>query len=740
MQIDTNQMMDIDSKELIDRPFVLPEIKEVDIKNYTADVDVKGIKSMSESDLHVDNINKHVLLQIPTIDNKQNLLYATGFLEFYKNSQTKRICNEILHPTAPNANMIIATSGSGKTSACLEVAKNKKALYFDCCEDLDFSYIIAQIKLQANDNIEIFTAECVAYYVVLILVREQLLEKILQQTISGGLDSDAGNNNWKYFSLQRTIGFQTLCKSIIIELQSRFKFMINSAARLNSEVIILDEANWLLNVHENKFPSSDSQIFRPLLYPLVKCNKEFSYVKTIYAGTHVSIKDHALIASGASGGKVEKLKIQSRFDFNTFETIQTLLKGVLTPQAFGFLEKEKSLLGWCCWVLQGRVRTFAAFLQRLANYKQEKSDLMDLDIPDEQKFDEETEMLQFIKGFRIVLNDYVDLMTDSQGSAEKISMYSFWERARSKILFPMEGSQPNPADAVPVISALVECLFNYYYLDEENEERKLSYKVDLVDSALIRLHVIEEKMRFEYTMAEPLALLAGFNFLRVNFPAHDYLGNLLVTRMTATGTTAQAFGDNFELLVALRTIQGWWIQIPDNDEVWNDLDPELKNSIQDLRAPKFVFRQKGKGPIDYSMMNFIWDSHYYILPDKNLGPDGLWKFMSFNLKTSQGTHVSSEECKKNYKFTDIENWCKKDDTKRRNNFKDILKKIHLVHFQIEFPFSNPKNKKKKVEKLHDRTIIHVDINSPWAKHIFGEEVLKRLINSNSRWMSKANLS
>jgi hypothetical protein len=230
-------------------------------------------------------------------------------------------------------------------------------------------------------------------------------------------------------------------------------------------------------------------------------------------------------------------------------------------------------------------------------------------------------------------------------------------------------------------------------------------------------------------MDEPLALLAGLNFL--SSLGDNCLTERIVKKMFGDkNCTPQHFGDLFEVLVAFQCLRPWWQTIPEDDCIWSQLPSHVRDHFKTLISPKQIINQRRKidGGTDWSLANFQSLSDFFVLPDKNLGPDGLYDIMCFNCKTTQNGYVSSAECEKNYTKTDTLNWCKKDDAERKAAFQGAIAKKHLVFFQLEFPYSNPKNT-RSFETNDSRTIIHLDLDSSITKYLLPEMFL-------SEWRSR----
>ena len=598
-------------------------------------VDVGAIKSLSQENLGPgNNNNAHVTFSIPEIDKKKNMLYADEFLGLLdKEPAAKRIRSQHKQRTT----MLIGASGSGKTATCLEIARHSKTIYIDCYADTDLKFVISlMVQKAGRTEKEELSEYCCSYYSLLLLVRDQLLQKIMRKELN------KENQTWRWFTYQRTESFQIQVKATIVLLLKQFNVYGFRFGLVESKNIILDEAHVLQEVLENKFYSKSLRSFcRPLLYALVGCNFDHG-LKTIYVGTHISLKDHSLIESGV-GEEKEDVFIETGFDYYTPDDIRIMLSKVLTGEAFTYLESPSGLLFLfeCCWYLQGRVRFFSSFLKKLADANCEKN----------------ATSAAFLESFKDVLDRYIrKVVTLDNNPESKTSLYNFWQRNDFNTLQPLDKSS---STILAVREGLIMCLIDYF---TGSGRVMAGVHLDLVKSGLVRLHSDDDD--YSYTMSEPLALRAGFNYLRDSQKENDFLSDHIVSKMGGL-ITPQIFGHLFELLVAVRTLRGRWKAISEDDPILLELRNDVADKIKKLEPPKFNIKQNSKGPSDWALLNFTSNQEYFVLPDSKLGPDGLWKFMCFNLKTSQKKTVTSGACAKNYLMTDVSNWCTTEDERKR---------------------------------------------------------------------------
>jgi hypothetical protein len=220
-------------------------------------------------------------------------------------------------------------------------------------------------------------------------------------------------------------------------------------------------------------------------------------------------------------------------------------------------------------------------------------------------------------------------------------------------------------------------------------------------------------------MNEPLALVAGIGFLSTL--EKNYLAE---SKMFGSATVSeQHFGYLFEFLVAVLSLKPWWKVIPDSDDTWKQLTEEVRTRLKSLQGPTQIIKQKMKidRGLDWALLNFTSPSNFFVLPDKNLGPDGIYDIMCFNCKTTSSICVSNTEITNNYEHTNIENWVSAKDVDRKAAFKKSVPK-HLVFFQLEFPYPN-RNSKTKFETNEQRSIIPLDLDSSISQYIFPKEFL-----------------
>lgn len=670
-----------------------PIAKDVSMKEIVSQISIQTIISISESNLNVEQ-NPSMSFQVPIVDGKHNVLYSSHFYNCLNENKVmpfpQLIGTSKLHS---RATMLIGTSGSGKTATCFELGRKNYSIYIDCFADSDFRFFLEKSKMMF-DKVDDGELYCKQLYLKLIHARYCLLNKIFaKKTLP------EHKTPWKWFSYQRSGSFQNAVKDILYKTDSDILELLQmpTYGDIKVSVIMIDEANYLLNILENKICNSAKVKSRPLLYLVVQVNQWILNTPHVYAGTHLSMKDQSLVLSGA-GGKDDNVDVITQFDFYSQETIQYLLEKSLTSESFVQLQNNRRLLNYCCAMLQGRVRFFSMFLQRLSAQS---------DKP-------------FLEHFEKTLEDYIAFVTEeSKNLDDKFSLFSFWKRNHQSTAFVLTGSEPK---GISIFDCLIDLLINYFINDSP---KKISYNIDLVDSALTKLYK-EGHSSYEYTMDEPLALVAGIRFLSTC--PKNYLAESIQSKMFGSAlVTEQHFGILFEFLIAVLSLKPWWQTIPDNDDIWKRLPKEVRTHLKSLGSPTQIIKQRKRtdNGQDWSLLNFIIPPNFFVLPDKNLGPDGIYDIMCFNCKTTSKKHVSSTESAKNYEHTKIENWGAAKDNNRKKAFKVSVPQ-HLVFFQLEFPYPQYTT---SFETNDQRSIIPLHLDSSISQYIFPKEFL-------DEWKSK----
>jgi hypothetical protein len=285
------------------------DIKRMSVKDYVLRMENLSIKSSSETNLS-NSQNEYVELPIPSINGNPNILYSTEFYKYLTQKGITPAAKKFVDKMGCDATMLIGTSGSGKTATCFEVGRMNYSLYFDCFSDADFNWFIETAKEYAKTNSDI-EEYCRGMYYKLLHARYYLLNRLF---VEKTLEDD--RTPWKWFSYQRSTSFQLAVKSILYDPVTKTPASFFDDCNIKLEVIMFDEANYLLDLLQNRISStSEYPNSRTLLSLIVRINQKLR-LPHIYAGTHLSMKDESVILSGAGGGK-ENCRVFSDFDFYT---------------------------------------------------------------------------------------------------------------------------------------------------------------------------------------------------------------------------------------------------------------------------------------------------------------------------------------------------------------------------------------------------------------------------------------
>jgi hypothetical protein len=696
-----------------------PSVAEI-ITNEIAAISLHGIKTLSETQLPSD----HPLLaiDIPVINGKLGMLYCKDFYRYLELLNLKRPYEKFINQHKHSrGSVLVGVSGAGKTATCVAVARELNCVYIDCFADADFlqfCQIIEEVALYENDGMKLKQLT-VNWLQIFIFTRWSLLGRLLKLKLSS---EDHRLVPWKLFSYQRSPEFQSTVTKLLKNLprDSRRLGVIDFKPELHK--VILDEAQILFGFMSNRYPDSSNNPNCRSLFSAIVGGLYRSMIPFILCGTQMSMKDHSLVVSAAGGGKGdESIPVFTDFTYYDPAAIRRILEWSFKPGIFAQIHQNNpELVDYACFVLQGRARFLAAFLLRL-------------------HVDFTLATVDYAAYFRQVLLEYVQTCTElpiprygiSNDQGIK-SLGRFWQVNFNKsISIYASGSQQNQ---FTIGSLLVDMALDY--LQMKPNHRYLG--LDLVDTALVRLHR-DGFDKFSYTMAEPLAIQAGLNFMSSIIP-HPFMERFAWQIFnTSSGETAQSIGKLMELVVAIRCTQSWWSDVDKQSEDVKLLFPDWAlDRFKSLPAPHFIVNQskaKENGR-DWVLSNYTDPvSDVFVLPDDRFGPDGIYQFMCFHLKTTQSAYVSGAECKSNFSKTDFRNWCTDSSNDRKAAIiKAATKESRwpgLIHFLIELPQSNPEDNRALV-KSDQQTVIRVNLNSPLARLIIGDLIVDCWLRSMLR--------
>lgn len=395
----------------------------------------------------------------------------------------------------------------------------------------------------------------------------------------------------------------------------------------------------------------------------------------------------------AAGGKEDGIYIFTDFNFlepsHIFKLLGKWLSVTINERNVGLFQEISQ-------TLQGRPRFFISFLHKLI-----KSNDID-------------------HCFRSYVND----MTSQGSGLSYSSLYCFWNQRIDWTIQPVEKN--TSAFETRLVSDIlvklcISCLFGdgssiVYYPD-----------LDLVSTNLV---MVSKKLdTWHAIMAEPLVFCAGLNYLadQNSQILMDYFANQLFSPFRPPKLTPQERGHVMECVIALRFIQGWWLE--------SKLESYLPKWASELNIdkPRGVIDCRSKEP-NVNMFvqqlrnaNFPW----VIFPSVNAGPDLRYSIFCCYVKTtstpnSQSTiYVDVDECKKNIETMNPRNWFKSQ-TSVQNECLPEIKNKRFIHMRFELPDTAPSMKDTfSCGAKDDDYVICVNLDSPFAQDFFGDSFVKQ---------------
>jgi len=228
----------------------------------------------------------------------------------------------------------------------------------------------------------------------------------------------------------------------------------------------------------------------------------------------------------AAGGKEGRVYIFTDFNFLESSHIFKLLGKWLTVT---INEINVCLFQEISQVLQGRPRFFISFLHKFIT----SNDI------------------------ELCFRNYVrDMTTNYDSDMSDSSLYSFWKQRIDWTIQPIEKTT-RTFETKLVSDTLVKLCISYLFGDGLGIF--YSPDLDLVSTSLVM--VSKKSDSWHATMAEPLVLCAGLNYLAGQEPQilMDYFAYQLFSPLSPLNLTPQERGNVMECVIALRFIQGWWL-------------------------------------------------------------------------------------------------------------------------------------------------------------------------------------
>ncbi|KAK5668104.1 hypothetical protein QVD99_005144 [Batrachochytrium dendrobatidis] len=249
-----------------------------------------------------------------------------------------------------------------------------------------------------------------------------------------------------------------------------------------------------------------------------------------------------------------------------------------------------------------------------------------------------------------------------------------------------------------------------------------SPELDLVQTGLVMVSKVIDG--WHARMTEPIVLTAGLNYFadKKTSVLMDYFANQLFSPVKAPNLSRSEWGHMMEYVIALRFIQGWWLQ------------PELRKYLPRWAIDLNI--KKPTGMVDCrtnesNVNRFLQqldeaDFPHIVFPPANAGPDLRYSVFSCNIKTTStrssdsAMYVGVNECRKNIETMDPKNWYKSQ-IPVQDQCRVKINGLRFIHMRFELPYTAPSMKSGfKSGEDGDNYIICVDLDSDFATHFFGD--------------------
>jgi len=663
------------------------------------------------------NLDESILnLNIRSLDGIPNLLYSE---EIYNDEKEIGIEMPIdrLIKIVRKVIVLIGVSGCGKTRTCYDLCRKVWGLYFDCTVDVDFNAMIGKLEvirspIKTEETQQVFEEESRRLVECLIATRLLVLQTLRERY--------PNLQFFEWLCIQRSRRSRNLFSDIFTKL-SQFPWSVSSMIydQLKKTFledggrVIFDESQHMLELLKLDYRSKKSHQQHIVDGRFAFPRSFFSFLSkfifkggfnSIWCGTQMKIRSMELLYS-AAGGKEDGIYIFTDFNFLEPSHIFQLLGKWLTVTINDInvrLFQEISLF------LQGRPRFFISFLHKF---------IISNDIDD-------------------CFRSYVRDMTTKYDSAlSDSSPYSFWKQRIDWTIQPIE-KNTCAFETRLVSDTLVNLCVSYLFGD--GSSIVYSPDLDLVSTCLVM--VSKKSDRWHATMAEPIVVCAGLNYLADQEPQilMDYFANQLFSPLGPPYLTPQERGHLMECVIALRFIQGWWLESKLQSYLpkWaRHLNIHKPLGVIDCRSKESnvnMFVQQLRND------NFPW----VIFPSVNAGPDLRYSIFCCYVKTtstpnSQSTiYVDVDECKKNIGTMNPRHWYKSQLSVQKECLPEIQNK-RFIHMRFELPDTAPSMKDTFSCGTKDNDyIICVNLDSPFAKDFFGDSFVKKYREFVSQLLNK----
>ncbi|KAJ2989199.1 hypothetical protein HDV02_005127, partial [Globomyces sp. JEL0801] len=701
--------------ESSDIPKFINSLKSLVVVN--TDPKIGTVFKAQDSMFDVSNLQANpnlVKLHVDYLDGVPQLLYSDEILNAMQDTGVE-LPYIALSKLQRKLKVLIGVSGCGKTRTCFDLGRTRFVIYFDCFADQDIKLLIETLnaivpsKKTAAVQVEF---ESVSLKLVQCLFLSRLI--VLSQL----RDQDSSLTPFDWLCYQRSRRTQQLFEALFFQLSGNsvytilrvFTYFAGPLLQQQQSPILLifDESQDLLNHLQSGYHSITStkngirnfefEHPRSLFSFLARCVVNY---ESIWCGTHMKIRNMELFSS-AAGGKPDV------FVFTDFNYLQPTHIAKLLERWLNFNIEDPQLLNDMCYFLQGRPRFISRFLINFITTTRTGDRLMIL---------------------REEFNDYKAslISPEPQHKVFNGSLYAFWENRYRCVIEAFQSCSDFSKQKLVADILLELCVSNLFsdspvYLEFDPET------ADMVSTGLVMISKLNNKYRC--FMVEPMALSAGVNLFATENreTIFDYFASHLFTKIdSALNFTPQQRGNFMELVIALRFLQGWWLE--------PGFDAYLPSYAKFIPKPIGIIDCRNAKNNDFNYFFQNLQNHQFpflILPSTNAAPDISYSKMNCYIKTTwksksnTSIYVPADECKKNISTMNPKNWYKSSSLQQQcQTILNNSGNARFIHMRFELPFTAPSQNFNSSKSDSGDTIICVDLNQPIAKDFFGEKFVNQ---------------
>ncbi|KAJ3226072.1 hypothetical protein HDU78_010457 [Chytriomyces hyalinus] len=611
--------------------------------------------------------------------------------------------------------ILIGVSGCGKTRTCYDYARHHWCLYFDCTEDPDILSMIDGLEDEIPDTITDRSQKAFEAYskkaIKSLIAARLLVLRILREK--------PNYSPFDWHCVQRSMRSRRLFKLVFLQLvtypQTVVSRMFEQLTREFDGRIMFDESQDLLTTLETDYRSSkgdrggitDNELdFPRSLFSFATHNVIKWGLKSIWCGTHMRIRNVDLVFPAAGGEKDTDIHLFTDFSYLQPSAIRKLCSRWIQPHIY---ENNQTLFEEISNFLQGRPRFLSSFLLTLFKMG---------DVG--KAFQWYRHHMTTKAGYSVTSKHNSKKTTKVESTVNSISMYGFWAQRIDWTIEPISGDL-NPFDPVLVSHTLLRlCVASLF---GDGGSTLIASDLDLVSTCLVMVNYEAES--WYATMAEPMVLVAGMNYLADQNPSAlmDYFAARFFAPMNAPNMSAQERGNHMELIIAIRFLQGWWLEA--------DLKAFLPKWVRalDIAKPVGLLDCRSKRGVSNIFLEQLSDDTFpwVTCPPVNAGPDLRYNVFSCHVKTtstprSKSTmYVPVGDCLKNIATMNPVNWYSSQTSAYRSCLAEVKKPgRRFVFLRFELPDTAPKLKKKfRSGAVGNDHVICVNLESEFAKKFFG---------------------